>query len=96
MDFDQEQHDGLSEENKVDISPDDRFEMGEWVKIKKIDHESQQNMEPEDYFYLKGFENKIGLIREQKKNRSGIFSYRVDFDDKNFGYFYGKDLVLMN
>ncbi|MCM3567254.1 hypothetical protein [Neobacillus mesonae] len=86
MDMEKEEHDGGSE-------PVIPFEMGEKVKIKKVESELKQKMEPEDYYYLKGFENKVGTISEQKRNQLGICSYRVDFDEKHFGYFYGKDLI---
>ncbi|TWE08180.1 hypothetical protein FB550_101194 [Neobacillus bataviensis] len=65
--------------------------VGEKVKIIKINKES---MELEDYFYLKKFENRIGTIIEQNHCHSGIDTYRVEFDQNKFGYFYDKDFVL--
>jgi hypothetical protein len=93
MEIVKEQHELLSENGKDDESPTIRFEIGESVKIKKIDHESKLEMEPEDYFYLKDFENKTGVISEQKQSKSGTYTYRIEFNEKHFGYFYSKDLI---
>lgn len=65
------------------------------VKIKKPG-ETNRNFEPEDYYYLKNFENKTGSIMEKKKSRSGIYSYRVDFDENVFGYFYSEDFEVLH
>lgn len=68
--------------------------VGEKVKIRKIPDVLKKAMEPEDYFYLKEFENKVGTISEQAQSKSGAFSYRVDFNENRFGYFYSRDFVL--
>lgn len=94
MEIGKEQHQLLSEGEKDDASPVIQFEIGERVKIKVIDKESIQGMEPEDYFYLKGFESKTGVISEQKQSQSGAYSYRVQFSENHFGYFYSKDLIF--
>ncbi len=96
MEIVKEEHNLLSESEKGDASPAIRFEIGERVKIKKLDHESKQEMEPEDYFYLKEFENKSGVISEQKQSNSGTYTYRIEFNEKHFGYFYSKDLIPYN
>mgnify|MGYP000923706681 CR=1 FL=1 len=72
-----------------------KIKIGENVKIKMVDHEAMQKIEPEDYFYLKSFENKIGTISEQNESKSGRCSYRVEFTENHFGYFYSKDLILV-
>lgn len=71
-----------------------KLRVGEKVKIKKITDVLKRTMEAEDYFYLKEFENKVGTISERTENKSGAYSYRVDFDETRFGYFYSKDFVL--
>jgi hypothetical protein len=67
--------------------------IGKKVKIKSIKKES---MDPEDYYYLKKFENRKGTISEQNKCKSGKYTYKVEFGQNNFGYFYQEDLLLMN
>jgi hypothetical protein len=69
------------------------IEVGERVKIKSL---NKSTMEPEDYFYLKKFENKIGTIAEIDRNHSGVYSYRVDFNQGGFGYFYEEDLECLS
>lgn len=71
-----------------------QIKIGENVKIKTVDLEAKQKLEPEDYYYLKSFENKIGTISEQTESKSGKCSYRVEFTENHFGYFYSKDLTL--
>ncbi|MEH7418735.1 hypothetical protein V7266_26080 [Neobacillus drentensis] len=95
MEIMKEKHQLLSESEKSKASPAIEFEIGKRVKIKEIDQESKQEMEPEDYFYLKGFEKKIGVISEQRQSVSGAFTYKVEFNEKHFGYFYSKDLMLI-
>jgi hypothetical protein len=68
-------------------------EIGEKVRIKSIKKEC---MDPEDYYYLKKFENRTGTIAEQKKCQSGIYTYKIEFDQNNFGYFYHEDFTLIN
>ena len=70
------------------------IEVGTSVKIKMLDQDAKQQLDPEDYFYLKDFENKIGTISELKESRTGIISYRVDFDENHFGYFYSADFEI--
>ncbi|MEH7095839.1 hypothetical protein [Neobacillus vireti] len=94
MEIVKEQHQQLSEREKNDASPAMRFEIGERVRIKAVDKESIKGMEPEDYFYLKGFESKTGVISEQRQSISGAYSYRVQFNENRFGYFYSKDLIF--
>ena len=67
------------------------IEVGTSVKIKMLDQDAKQQLDPEDYFYLKDFENKIGTISELKESRTGIISYRVNFNENHFGYFYSAD-----
>ncbi|MFJ7726677.1 hypothetical protein ACIQXV_10970 [Neobacillus sp. NPDC097160] len=69
------------------------FEVGEKVKIKRVNKES---MELEDYFYLKEFENRIGTICERNACISETYAYKVKFDENEFGYFYNEDIILMN
>ncbi|WP_338448147.1 hypothetical protein R4Z09_18105 [Niallia oryzisoli] len=72
-----------------------KIEIGEKVTIKKIDSEMKEKMEPEDYFYIKDFENKTGIISEENESKSGEHCYRIDFDENHFGYFYSKDFILL-
>jgi hypothetical protein len=95
MEIVKEQHELLSENEKDDASPAIQFEIGDRVKIKEIDNELEQEMEPEDYFYIKGFNNKTGVISEQNQSKSSTYSYRVEFNENHFGYFYSKDLILI-
>jgi hypothetical protein len=67
--------------------------IGEKVKIKIINKDS---MGPEDYYYLKKFENKTGTVCEQNECKSGIYTYKVEFAQKVFGYFYNEDFLLIN
>lgn len=82
----------LGKKNESPSQP--KIQVGEKVKIKKITDVLKKAMEAEDYFYLKEFENKVGTIRERTENKSGAYSYRVDFSETRFGYFYSKDFVL--
>ena len=70
------------------------IKVGTGVKIKMLDQGAVQKLEPEDYFYLKEFENKIGTISECTESRAGIVSYRVDFNENHFGYFYSTDFEI--
>ena len=70
------------------------IEVGTSVKIKMLDQDAVQKLDPEDYFYLKDFENKIGTISECTESRAGIVSYRVDFNETHFGYFYSADFEI--
>jgi hypothetical protein len=71
------------------------IEVGTSVKIKMLDQDSNQKLDPEDYFYLRDFENKMGKISELKESKTGIISYRVDFDENHFGYFYSADFEIL-
>src|SRR4051812_26929170 len=99
MDKHREEQNGFSEilysSQKESLSPVTRIQIGENVKIKAIDNETRKQMDAEDYFYLKSFENKIGIVCEEQESRSGRYSYRVEFNDNRFGYFYSKDLILI-
>lgn len=72
------------------------IKVGTSVKIKMLDQCAVQKLEPEDYFYLKEFENKIGTINECTESRSGIISYRIDFNENHFGYFYSTDFEIID
>lgn len=67
--------------------------IGEKVKIKSI---KKEGMEPEDYYYLRQFENKKGTIAEQNRCKSGKYTYKIEFDQNHFGYFYQDDFILIN
>lgn len=73
-----------------------QIKIGKNVKIKTIAQEEKQKLEPEDYYYLKSFEDKIGTISEKCESKSGGCSYRVDFTENHFGYFYSGDFFLIN
>ena len=72
------------------------IEIGEKVKIKKVTDSLKDKMDPEDYFYLKQFENKTSTISEIAESTSGSCSYRVDFDETRFGYFYSNDFEIID
>lgn len=72
------------------------IKIGMKVKIKEINDLSKRRMDPEDYYYLKQFENKTGVIGEIAESLSGLCSCRVDFDERNFGYFYEEDFEVID
>lgn len=67
--------------------------IGGKVMIKGI---KKEGMDPEDYYYLKKFENKTGTIFEQNKSKSGKFTYKVMFDQNHYGYFYQEDFITID
>jgi len=69
--------------------------IGQSVIIKKMNSESIKNTNPEDFYYLREFENKTGIICEKRASLAGIYTYRVDFGKNRFGYFYSKDFSLI-
>lgn len=70
------------------------FQDGDRVKVKKLTEDEVNELESEDFFYLKDYENKKGIVSTSSKNpKNGTISYRVDFDRDKFGFFYGKDLI---
>lgn len=69
------------------------IEIGQRVKINVLANDLKNAIDPEDYYYLKQFENKTGTITEKNKSKSGIWSYRVQFSENNFGYFYERDFT---
>jgi len=72
------------------------FEINDLVKVKKIQEDDIDQLDPEDYYYLKDFMNKKGKISEVIYNsKDGIYSYKVEFDREVIGYFYEGDLVLL-
>jgi hypothetical protein len=79
--------------NKINNHSEHNINIGETVKIKSIKKEA---LDPEDYYYLKKFENRIGTICEQNECKSGVFTYKVDFGKNGFGYFYHEDFILIN
>lgn len=73
------------------------FTVGKDVIIRKVSDIQKKEMKIEDYYYIKKFENKVGKISELQQSTSGICTYRVDFGENDFGYFYSKDLkAIMN
>ena len=80
-------------EEKLNCPKDRTNEIGEKVKIKSIKKEC---MDPEDYYYLKKFENRTGTISEQNKCKSGLYTYKIEFEQNQFGYFYHEDFILIN
>jgi hypothetical protein len=93
MEYQQEELPNYTRDNKEPSTPE--IDIGERVKIKKLDQDSKLELDSEDYYYLKDFENKIGTICELTESRTGTFSYRVDFDEKHFGYFYRDDFEIV-
>ncbi|MEK3992746.1 hypothetical protein [Robertmurraya sp. FSL R5-0851] len=73
------------------------FQDGDRVKVKKLTDDEAKELEPEDYYYIKDYENKKGVISTSSKNpKNGTISYKVDFDRDKFGFFYGKDLISLD
>lgn len=73
------------------------FQDGDRVKVKKLNEQEALELEPEDYYYLKDFENKKGVVSSSSKNpKNGMISYRVDFDRDKFGFFYENDLISLD
>lgn len=69
------------------------YEIGDFVKIKKIVEEDLERLGSEDYFYLKEFANKKGKIVDIKQNKMGVFCYQIVFERGIDGYFYESDLI---
>lgn len=78
---------------KMKFPKEHTTKIGESVKIKSI---KKEGLDPEDFYYLKKFENQTGTIAEQNKCKSGIYTYKVEFDQNNFGYFYYEDFIFTN
>jgi predicted nuclease of restriction endonuclease-like (RecB) superfamily len=81
------------ESEKLNCPKDLNIEIGKKVKIINI---KKEGMDPEDYYYLKKFENRTGTIAEQNKCKSGKYTYKIEFDKGGFGYFYHEDFILAN
>lgn len=81
-----------SEQDQVNIV----FELNDIVKVRKINDDEIEQLDAEDYYYIKDFMNKKGKIVDIKCNSSnGIYSYKVEFDREIFGYFYDGDLISL-
>lgn len=65
------------------------------VKVRSICDDTDNDLEPEDYYYLKSFQNKKGKVTHRLMNSQGKCSYRVEFDRDIYGYFYAEDLILL-
>jgi len=69
-----------AQDQSLDTIPNTPDEMSikirEKVKIKII---KKDLLNPEDYFYLKKFEHRIGTILEKNKCKSGKYAYRIEF-----------------
>jgi hypothetical protein len=83
-----DQLDIIDRESKLEANI---YQIGDKVKIRKIE-KANNELDSEDYFYLKSFENKTGIISEITNNSTGTNSYRVEFNETSFGYFYEKDM----
>jgi vacuolar-type H+-ATPase subunit I/STV1 len=66
--------------------------VGEKVKIKSI---KKEGMDSEDYYYLKKYEHRTGTISEKNKSKSGKYTYKIEFAQNSFGYFYQEDFILI-
>jgi len=60
------------------------------VTVKKPEKDSA--VDPEDYYYILNFQNKKGVVVEQTRSITGSYSYKVEFDNGDFGYFFEGDL----
>lgn len=67
------------------------YEVNDRVQIKHI-RESEE-MEPEDYYYLKKYSGKQGDIIAKGLNSKGISYYKVKFNNGLEGYFYERDFT---
>lgn len=76
---------------KNDEKTEQAYEIGRKVRIKRLEKEA---MELEDYYCLKRFENKQGVIIGCNLSKSGIYNYHIQFDQDE-GYFY-KDAFELN
>lgn len=88
----------LDHEGKEEETPSSEpflFEVGEMVKVRKVEDEDKGKLNPEDYYYLKDFSNKKGKVTEVLKSESGKISYKIEFDKDYVGYFYSNDLILI-
>ncbi|WP_042355689.1 hypothetical protein [Bacillus rubiinfantis] len=83
----EEEHDHTFAKRKIHRIP---IKLGDEVRIQSIQKDAT---EPEDYYYLKTFEHKIGIIIEENYSQSGLPTYKVKFAEDKFGYFYAKDFV---
>ncbi|WP_428908340.1 hypothetical protein [Niallia sp. Krafla_26] len=70
------------------------IKISDTVRIKKV-QESNREIEPEDFYYLKDYQNKTGTITEIIENRSGTVSYKVTFSEILFGFFYRDDFDIV-
>lgn len=84
--FECEEASPLAEEEMV-------FQIGDDVKIRKVLED--EPLDPEDFYYLKDFSNKKGIVLSAKTNSQGKTCYEVGFDRDVKGYFYSGDLILL-
>lgn len=82
-----------SEEVSPLLKEDMVFQIGDDVKVRKV--QENESLDPEDYYYLKDFSNKKGIILSAKANSQGKECYEVGFDRDVKGYFYSGDLILL-
>lgn len=85
----------LIEQEQTDSVEPSLFEIGEKVKVRKVQEEDLKKMSSEDLYYIKDFQNKNGRVVERAKSGNGTNTYKVDFDRDIFGYFYHDDLILI-
>lgn len=84
--FESEEVSPLSKEEMV-------FQIGDDVKVRKV--QEDDSLDPEDFYYLKEFSNKKGIILSAKTNSQEKVCYEVGFDRDVKGYFYSGDLILL-
>ncbi|MBN8203882.1 hypothetical protein LG291_25115 (plasmid) [Cytobacillus firmus] len=84
--FESEEVSPLSKEDMV-------YQIGDDVKVRKV--QENEPLDPEDFYYLKDFSNKKGIILSAKTNSQGKECYEVGFDRDVKGYFYSGDLILL-
>lgn len=66
--------------------------IGKQVRINKITIDS---MDPEDYYYVKQYEDKVGTIIDCTVGQSGVPTFHVKFDEEVYGYFYDNDFSFL-
>jgi len=81
----------ILEESKQKEETEQLFDLGNLVKIRK----ANANLDVEDYYYQKEFENKKGHVMEKSQTKKGDYCYTVNFGNNRKGLFYGYEMILI-
>lgn len=85
----------LIEQEEQDLVKPSLFEIGDKVKVRKVQEDDLKKLSTEDLYYIMDFQTKNGRVVERAKSGNGTYTYKVDFDKDIFGYFYHNDLILI-